>query len=72
MGLRNHRAVDLLNWLALNAPNSSLHGDELRLSTSAPELITVNGRLVTQRQTLRAGDKLNINGAMMTVIELEE
>jgi len=27
---------------------------------------------VTQRQTLRAGDKLNINGAMMTVIELEE
>lgn len=72
MGLRNHRAVDLLSWLTLNAPNSSLHGYELRLSTSAPELITVNGRLVTQRQTLRAGDKLNINGAIMTVIELEE
>jgi hypothetical protein len=72
MGLRNHRAVDLVKWLALNAPNSSLHGHELRLSTSAPELITVNGRLVTQRQTLRAGDKLNINGAIMTVIELEE
>ena len=72
MGLRNHRAVNLVEWLALNAPNSTLHGSELLLSTSAPELITVNGRLVTQRQTLRAGDKLNINGAMMTVIELEE
>lgn len=69
-GLSNYKAIPLKHWLTQQAPSASLDGWSLTLSSNAPELITVNGRLVSRQQKLTAGDTININGSVMTLIEI--
>ncbi len=69
-GLSNHHATPLKQWLKKQAPSASLDHWVLTLSSNAPELITVNGRLVSRQQKLNAGDTLNINGSILTLIEI--
>lgn len=69
-GLSNYKAIPLKQWLKQQAPSASLDGWALTLSSNAPELITVNGRLVSRQQKLTPGDTININGSVMTLIEI--
>jgi hypothetical protein len=69
-GLSHYQAVPLKQWLRSQAPSASLDGWDLTLSSNAPELITVNGRLVSRQQKLSPGDTVNINGSVMTLIEI--
>lgn len=69
-GLSNYKAIPLKQWLKHKAPSASLDGWALTLSSNAPELITVNGRLVSRQQKLTPGDTININGSVMTLIEI--
>lgn len=69
-GLSNYKAIPLKQWLKHQAPSASLDGWALTLSSNAPELITVNGRLVSRQQKLAPGDTMNINGSVMTLIEI--
>jgi hypothetical protein len=69
-GLSNYKAMPLKQWLKHKAPSASLDGWALTLSSNAPELITVNGRLISRQQKLTPGDTININGSVMTLIEI--
>ena len=71
-GLIDYRAVPLKQWLTRHAPSASLNQWRLTVSSATPELITINGKLVSKEQKIRPGDRINVNGAVMTLIEVDE